>query len=347
MLPDDRLIPGKAVVFECPSCRTRLTFTPKAAPAPAPKPGDKPAEPASDGEVRKGISVPFFQVRPTPDSIRELILSTLKDLPPMPQVMLKARELLSNPRANFDRLAKIIETDQAIATKVLRYANSAYYGLSAKVGSVQHAAVVLGHRTLGEILTVASASDLLDRPLEGYGLEAGTLWSHSLAVASAAKSIATIKAPALADDAFTAGLIHDAGKLVLEKHVRKQKWAFTKQLERTQHMWLDVEKLILGFDHAEIAGDVCEKWQIPEALGVAVRHHHLPSESGGSRLAAFVHMADAIAMRNGMGTGVDAQRYRIDEPVTQSLALTTEHINRITHEFMEFVIKTTQHQEDA
>ena len=104
------------------------------------------------------------------------------DLPLMPQTVLKAREIMADPNSDFKELSELLKTDQAIATKILRLANSSYYGLSGKVSSVQRAAVVLGHKTIGELITMGGASSLLGNRLEGYGLDAGALWKHSLAV---------------------------------------------------------------------------------------------------------------------------------------------------------------------
>ena len=141
----------------------------------------------------------------------------------MPQVMFKARELMNDPTSSFKALADILEKDQAMATRVLRLSNSAYYGLAGKVTSVQHAAVLLGYKTVGEVVAMATSSKLLGDSLEGYKLDSGDLWKHSLAVAIASRLIAARTNKDLENDAFAAGLIHDAGKIVLNKYVLEEK----------------------------------------------------------------------------------------------------------------------------
>jgi HD-like signal output (HDOD) protein len=122
----------------------------------------------------------------------------------MPQVAQKAREVIANPASSFKDLAEVVETDQAIVTRILKIANSPFYGLSGKVSSVQHASVVLGMKTLMEVLTLACSSEILGRTLPGYDLDAGDLWKHSMAVASASQIIARRINPSLEQDAFSA-----------------------------------------------------------------------------------------------------------------------------------------------
>ena len=144
----------------------------------------------------------------------------------MPQVMIKAREVMNNPKSNFKELADILEVDQAMAARVLKLSNSAYYGLAGKVSSVQHASVLLGYKTLGELVSMAGSSNLLGKTLEGYKLDSGDLWGHSLTVAFGSRLIASKKKPDMENDAFAAGLIHDAGKLVLDAYIYERRDLF-------------------------------------------------------------------------------------------------------------------------
>ncbi|MBN1672768.1 MAG: HDOD domain-containing protein [Kiritimatiellae bacterium] len=345
VLNDADLAPGKEVRFFCPNCKALLQITtppppaeqPPSAPAPEPEPCPEPAQPG-----RRRISSPASLPKMDPASVKEQILRTIRELPPMPRVMMKARHILEDPNADFGELARIIETDQAITTKILRYANSALYGMSTKITSVRHGTVVLGDKTLAEIITIASASGVLDRMLPGYGLSRGELWHHSLAVAGGAKAIARLRNRRLVDDAFTAGLIHDVGKLVLEPLVKRLKTGFATFLRDQGAMWLDAEKKLLSVDHAAIGAEICKEWKIPDVLTIPIRYHHTPSLSNGDLLSHFVHMADALAMQNGMGTGVDAERYRVDPAVSELLTLNAQETRSVVSELLDFVVKATQ-----
>lgn len=233
-------------------------------------------------------------------SLKERILKSVDDLPPMPRILEKAQRILGNPDGSLKALAALIETDPALAVTVLRLANSAYYRRFEKVASVHEAAVVLGMKVLGELVTVACSRQVLGRSLVGYGLEADALWRHSLCVAIGSRIIAQHWEAGLAEEAFSAGLIHDVGKLILDPYVAQRQEAFAQFLKNGQSSFIEAEKEILGFDHAEIAAKVCEKWQFPKSISKPIRYHHDPGHFGSSRLAYIVHGADHMAMWIGM-----------------------------------------------
>jgi len=276
------------------------------------------------------------------EALKQKILQSVSDLPPMPQTVFKVREIIANPESSFKELADILETDQAVAAKVLKIANSPYYGLSGKVSSIQHASIVLGHKTLGELMTMAGTSGLLGNQLEGYGLEAGDLWRHSMGVAFGSKIIATQKEASLAEDAFTAGLLHDTGKLILDRYVFERKEAFAEFMADGEQSFLKAEKQILGFEHSEIASEACKSWQVPEALSVAIRYHHYPSQSQGDKLAYIVHVADAMAMMAGLGLGIDGLLYKIDDDALEFLNLQQKDIFHIMSEIVNSVQEITE-----
>jgi HD-like signal output (HDOD) protein len=147
------------------------------------------------------------------------VIDAVDNLPPMPRIMHQARKIIEDPNSSFRDLEKLIITDQAFAIKILKIANSTYYGRIKKISSIQDAAVVIGMKTLAELINITSASSVLNQTLRGYDLAANSLWQHSIGVALGSKIVAGRKFTALADEAFTAGLIHDAGKLILDRYV--------------------------------------------------------------------------------------------------------------------------------
>jgi len=263
-------------------------------------------------------------------------------LPPIPQTIFKAREIMTNPDSDFKELANLFETDQAIAAKILKLANSPYYGYSGKITSIQRASVILGHRTLVELLTVIGTAGMLGNKLQGYWLDSGALWKHSLAVAFGSRIIASKTEPALSNDAFTSGLIHDVGKLILDQYIKERWELFEKFMADGEHTFLDAEKKILDLDHAEVASEVCKNWNIPEPLTVAIRYHHHPSQSNSSELAYIVHVADAIAMMTGLGLGIDGTLYQMDDAAMAFLNLREENLNDIMGKVLEAVQKISE-----
>jgi len=324
-VPEERLKSfGDNVSLPCPACKTMIAVSMKT--------------------VRTHANASAADQRPpgalTGEALKRMIMRTLKELPPMPQVAQKARQLAADENASFTDLARVIETDQAIAARVLKLANSSYYGVAGSVTSIQHAAVVLGMKTLNELLTMACASSMLSSQLNGYGLASGDLWKHSLAVAECARSLATRRNPSLVDDAFSAGLIHDCGKLILDAYILERKEQFDRLVSDGQTTFLEAEKQVLGFDHAELAADVCEKWQIPKKLSVAIQYHHMPSALEHNELAYIVHAADAIALMSGIGSGVDGMMYRIDDKSMSFLELDNESVSMYMAQAVEYVEKT-------
>jgi HD-like signal output (HDOD) protein len=273
------------------------------------------------------------------NNLRERIKKAVADLPPMPAVIIEIQKLLSDPNSNTGQIAELIETDQAIAVKILKLANSAFYGLSGKVTSIQHAAVILGYKTLGELITIAGFSGLMGKKLSGYGYNSDELWKHSLAVALGSKIIAEKKQPEATNESLTAGLIHDIGKVILDPYVFHKREDFQTLLESRDLTFLEAEKHILGFDHAEIASEVCTKWKLPDLLTGAIKYHHSPSLSNGNKMAFILHLADYIAVSCGAGYDTDDVLYILDENTESALKIYPKEISSIMSSIMDAMIK--------
>jgi HD-like signal output (HDOD) protein len=317
-IPDERLPKGKKIAFPCPSCKALIELDLREVRSAE----DAALSGTGQSDLLKG------------EALKKKILRNVKDLPPMPQTVFKAREIIADPKSDFKELAVLFETDQAIAAKILKLANSPYYGMGGKVSSIQRASVILGHKTLGEIIAMGGASCLLGERLDGYGLDAGALWKHSLAVAFGSRIIAQKVDPSLLNDAFTSGLIHDTGKLILDKYIIERWDKFESFMAGGNESFLSAEKAVLEFDHAEAAFEVCKEWNIPKALTIAIRYHHFPSRSNDSILAYIVHVADAIAIMTGLGLGVDGAFYKMDENAMDVLGLREDAINDIMGEVL-------------
>ena len=344
-IPKERLQFGKQVAFPCPACKNMIKIDLRHKPEKS-DPSLKEREYKSQHEKQSHAEV-AAEDPPKGEVLQKRILRRLTELPPMPQVMFKAREVMNDPSSSFKALADILETDQAMATRVLRLSNSAYYGLAGKVTSVQHAAVLLGYKTVGEIVSMAGSSSLLGNSLDGYQLDSGDLWRHSLAVGFASRLIAHKSKPEIDNDAFAAGLIHDAGKLVLDKYVFERRELFEEVMSNGKMTFLDAEKEILGFDHSEIAAEICQIWKIPKTLTTAICYHHYPSRSRDNILAQIVHVADSLSLMSGIGTGIDGMLYKMDEKAMESLGLQEEDLSRIMAETVESVEKIAEQMQNT
>ena len=271
--------------------------------------------------------------------LKNRILKSLGDLPPMHEVVTKAQEIMADPNSNVEDLAAIIETDQSIVVKILKLINSAYYGLGRDVSSINQACNRLGFRALRELIVAVGVSNVLGRKLKGYGFESGELWLHSIATGFCSRILAEKKNRELANDAYTGGLLHDVGKIILDPYVLERKNAFDDFMKDETKMVLDAEKSILGFDHAEIASDICRKWHIPENVILAMQYHHYPSLSKGSELAHIVHTADYLVRLSGLGYEDDDLMVELEEGALDFLDFTQENFSDITFQVLEYVQK--------
>ncbi len=323
-IPDERLPKEKKIAFPCPSCRNPIELDLRI---------------DIDKAVSKNDDIKAVSGGRDRDIFKKKILRAVKDLPPMPQVVIKAQEVMANPASSFKDLGAIIEMDQAIAARVLKLANSAYYGLRGMVSSIHQAIVVLGYEALGELISVVGASGLIDNILTGYRLEAGFLWQHSLAVAFGSKVIAKKRYPRLENDAFSAGLLHDAGKIIMDPFVLEKEADFEKFMGDEKATFLMAEKAIFGFDHAEITYEICLQWGIPESQCIAIKNHHYPSLSEGNSLAYILHIADLMAMQSGIGTGVDAMQYQAESGALDQLKMDQADLHEISQQVIEAVNK--------
>ena len=228
-------------------------------------------------------------------SLRMRVIQNVKRLYPMPHVMIKAREIMGDPRADFSRLANVLQADPALAGRVLKIANSAYYRRRGNISSVQQAATLLGMQVVGRIVTMVSQSRMLGRSLTGYGLDAGVLWRHSLAVAVLSELLAQLSGAGDRSEAFLAGLMHDSGKIILNPYLIEAARINPNGAGESGSDAVDTEQALLGFDHADIGCEVCIKWQLPVLLANAIRFHHMPHLSSENAMAYVIHLADFMA----------------------------------------------------
>ena len=328
-IPDKRLKKyDKQIQFDCPACKKGLITIER----------DLESTPVKVMRQASSSTSKAHPAQPAKGSaLKKVILRKMDDLPPMPQIVIKAREIMADPSAGIKDLVNLFEKDQSIVTTVLRLGNSAYYGVSGKVTTVKHAAVLLGLKTLSEVITMAGISNIMGRELKGYGLDSGDLWRHSLAVGFGAQFLADRVNPSQSNDAFVAGLIHDAGKIVLDEYIFQRKDEVEAFVADGKHTFFKAERKLMGLDHAEIGGNICKKWIIPESITQAIRWHHRPSHSNANEMALFLHVADYFAKMSGMGTGINDLTYQMEENAFESLGFQEDELDYLLVDVMESV----------
>ena len=262
-------------------------------------------------------------------SLNDLI-AKVEALPPLQTNATRLIEVISDPGSTLNEIVETIRYDQAITTQVLRLCNSAYYGLSRQVASLDDAIRFLGTSKMMQLVMAAHTRGLLGKPQEGYGIRPGGLWEHSVGVAIATQVIAHRIGHEQAGLLFTAGLLHDVGKIILNEFVAEEFSQIAKVVTENNTSFLDGERSVLGFTHAEVGQCVGEAWELPEAIVKAMRYHHEPELlDPPDPTVDIIHLSDAVCMMCGVGCGNDGLLYRANSHVMERYELTESDLEII------------------
>jgi putative nucleotidyltransferase with HDIG domain len=219
------------------------------------------------------------------------IVKNLEDLPSLPAVVMELLTCIDQDDADIVVLAKKVSHDSALTAKTLRLANSSLYGLQVKVTTIQQAITFLGFQTTRNLITAAAVTGCF---AEGQcaGFDDKAFWRHSIACAACCKVIAR-RVRFNQDYAFTAGLLHDIGRLVLVSTFPKEYEAVMAYRSAHDCYVLDAERAVMGVDHVLAGNALAEHWNFSDTMKLAITHHHDPDEPGAGLLASIVHVANA------------------------------------------------------
>jgi putative nucleotidyltransferase with HDIG domain len=245
-------------------------------------------------------------------------LRNVRNLPTLPDVAVRLLEMGESPTASMRDLARWIEKDTALAARVLKLVNSSFFGVPREVTSVRHALMILGMAHLRNLVLSSAVSNLFDQQGSVGGFSRREFWKHCVAVAGAARTIAAVRGLLDPETAFTAGLIHDIGKLVMDRYLHEDFVKVVALLEDPERTMSAAEIEVLGVHHAEIGHHLVAHWNLPEVLRMAVGFHHEPQTAPQhAAVAALVGVADAMVRQLHIGSGGGA-----DHPLSeQALAL--------------------------
>jgi len=222
----------------------------------------------------------------------EVVLGRLRDLPVLPQALTDLLTALQRDDVAMDELVDAISHDQALVAKALRLANSSFYGLSGRVSSIRGAISVLGLRNLSTALTAAAVSGSFAAP-RCRGFDLAAYWRHSIACALCARHLA--RALKLDDGAaFTAGLLHDLGRLALASQSPERLEQVYDYRQQHDCQTLQAEGEVLGTDHMAIGAVVARRWRFGGDVVEAIRHHHAPVPAAAPTLTDLVHVSDGL-----------------------------------------------------
>lgn len=217
----------------------------------------------------------------------------LDDLPSLPAVVMELLGSIEQEDVDIAVLARKVSHDQALTAKTLRLANSSAYGLAMKVTTIQQAITFLGFQTTRNLITAAALTGCFpNRHCTGFDDTA--FWRHSVASAVCARMLAR-HLRVNQDIAFTAGLLHDIGRLVLVT-LHPQRYAdVIAERRRTDGLMLEVEREVIGVDHVMAGEALARHWNFSETMRLAIAYHHAPETPGAGLLASIVHVANSVA----------------------------------------------------
>jgi len=238
-----------------------------------------------------------------PQPSLDLLIAEIGELQPLPMVAVRVLEIAEGDQFSAHELAQAVSADQALTAKLLRLSNSAYYGFPRRISTVRDAVVLLGFRA---VRSATLASCVIDTLPGGRVLDAMTAWRYSVTVGLLAEVLA--RATKLhQDEAFTAGVLHNIGRLALDQHRPRELHASRMLVERQGGSLADAQRTMLGFTDAELGGALALHWNFPEPLARAVQRHHLdPNDLPDPQsLEAFVVRARLFARAHGINDGFE------------------------------------------
>lgn len=220
------------------------------------------------------------------------VLSGASALPTLPEVARFIITTIDDDTSNADSLVTLLNTDPAIVARILAAANSSVFGLSSHVDSMREAILVLG---LEEIRSITLATAVVDRfNMKSANFDPRMLWRHSLGVATCARLIAE-QNQFNAETAFTAGLLHDIGQLLLFAVAPQSFEEVLVRRQRLDETIIEAEQAVFGFDHAVAGGELLKKWRLPADIVDGILGHHDPERGDFGEMGDLIHVAEVLS----------------------------------------------------
>jgi putative nucleotidyltransferase with HDIG domain len=256
---------------------------------------------------------------------KQSIENAIQQLKPIPQVALKILRLVNQNKYDIDPIAKEIQKDQVITARMLQLANSAMFGAKRRITSLDHAVVYLGQDMMVKIILSAAIQGYFAQSSMGYALCKGGLYHHSVGCALVSEALARKTQSEDPTKAYTAGLLHDIGKVVLDQHVTSAYPLFYREIIEKGEDILSIESHLLGIRHTEVGALLAHKWSLPRILTQVIEHHHHPHECAESDpLCVTVYLADLLLSRFHAGLEIERLDTRSLTELMASIGLTRD-----------------------
>ena len=235
-------------------------------------------------------------------SDRSAVIAAVDALPPLPAVALRVMQVAQNPKSSASDLALVVSADPGLSARILRIVNSAAYRRSREITSVQEALVMLGFVQARNVAISGAISGAYSPNANNVLFRIEVFWRHALAVAFTAAELASHGSQVDVPSAFTAGILHNMGRLAMFYADPAGLDQAVAEAMRSSRTLEEVEQELLGYDHAVIGGVLATRWQLPKAITEAIAHHH-EAQTHPDSLGGVVARADEYCTQNGLLPG--------------------------------------------
>jgi len=242
-------------------------------------------------------------------------------------------------------IAEIIERDPPLTAKILKTANSAYYGASKRITSLQRAVIVLGFDTIKELVTTITMVHTFFRPDAPHSVDRAGLWLHSVGVAKATQLLSRTLGLDRPDVAYTIGLLHDIGKIVIAMSFPESFARVIQYVKQKKCAIIDAERILLNVDHCMLGKILCDMWDLPEELSTAILYHHNPFDipEAEARLARLVYHGDQMCRKAGLGSPGDELT---PSPDTRTLEVFGKSVSEVNKNYNTIYLEFLQEKEE-
>ncbi len=225
---------------------------------------------------------------------------------PIPQLAIKIINMMRSDDYEMKDIAKIVQQDQVIAAKVINFSNSAIFSPKKEITSIQQALFMLGEKKLLNLVITTSTETFFQQSQQGYSLCLGGLYQHSLTVAWVAENLARYVGGIPEDIAYTAGLLHDIGKVVLDQFLASRSPFFYREIYDQDETLIGVEQRVLQTDHQKVGYRLAELWKLPGQIQQSIAYHHMPERADvPDKLIYVIYFADLLVSRFQVGKEID------------------------------------------
>jgi putative nucleotidyltransferase with HDIG domain len=290
-----------------------------------------------------GVSVNATNVPIYNESLKERI-EQITNLPTLPQVVSRLISIVNNPATSFSDVAFVVGQDLSLSAKVLRMANSAFYGMPRTIGTVANAVAILGLKVISTLVVSLTVFDMFPRESKRILFDRKAFWVHCLGCGIIAR-LFCVQLPKVvlfdAEEAFCAGLLHDIGKVVMEQYLHDDFHRALRTAARKGIPMIEAEQKVLGFTHTEVAAWLISRWGLPPELMTPIVYHHDPFAAPDNQdIAMLCHLADNVCYEMGLSLAPEYAKPPLDARCAEHLMLSERFIASVKEQVPEELKKT-------